>query len=68
VPFVSDADLQKAIDQENVHGKAADDAVAAYQQGRIVGLKSGLAILALMNILALVFSRAIPTTQPKGVP
>jgi MFS family permease len=68
VPFVSDSDLNAALDEANVHSRAADDAVAAYQQARITGLKSGLAILALMTILALVFSRAIPTTQPKGEP
>jgi hypothetical protein len=68
VPFISDKDLNAALDQANVRGQAADDAVSAYQHARITGLKSGLAILALATILALVFSRAIPTTQPKGVP
>jgi Na+/melibiose symporter-like transporter len=68
VPFISDKDLNAALDQANVRGQAADDAVSAYQHARITGLKAGLAILALATILALVFSRAIPTTQPKGVP
>jgi MFS family permease len=68
VPFISDDDLNAALDQANVRGQAVDDAVSAYQHARITGLKSGLAILALATILALVFSRAIPTTQPKGVP
>ena len=68
VPFISDADLNAALDKAHVSSRAADDAVSAYQHARITGLKSGLAILALATILALVFSRAIPTTQPKGVP
>jgi hypothetical protein len=68
VPFISDKDLNAALDQANVRGQAADDAVSAYQHARITGLEAGLAILALATILALVFSRAIPTTQPKGVP
>jgi MFS family permease len=68
VPFISDGDLNAALDEANVHSRAADDAVAGYQKARIAGLKSGLAILALAIILALVFSYAIPTTQPKGVP
>ncbi|HSC49748.1 MAG TPA: MFS transporter [Gaiellaceae bacterium] len=68
VPFISDADLQAALDEAHVSSRAADDAVAGYQEARITGLKAGLAILALMTILALFFSSAIPTTQPKGVP
>jgi MFS family permease len=47
---------------------ATDETVVAYQEARITGLKSGLAILALATILALVFTRALPTVQPKGVP
>jgi hypothetical protein len=42
--------------------------MTAYQKARITGLKSGLAILALMTILALVLSRSMPTTQPKEEP
>jgi hypothetical protein len=68
VPFISDADLKAALDKAHVSSRAADDALAGYKQARIAGLKSGLAILALATILALVFSRRIPTEQPKGVP
>jgi MFS family permease len=65
VPFISDADLQSALDEANVSRSDTDEAMTAYQEARITGLKAGLAILALMTILALVFSRAIPTAQPK---
>ena len=68
VPFISDADLQHALDQAHVSSKTTDAAVGAYQEARISGLKAGLAILALMTLAALVFSRRIPTAQPKGVP
>jgi MFS family permease len=68
VPFISDADLKSALDDAHVSPRATDDAIAAYQGARITGLKAGLAILALMTILALVFSRAIPTRQPKEDP
>ena len=68
VQFISDADLESALKDAHVSPRATDDAVAAYQGARITGLKAGLAILALMTILALVFSRAIPTTQPKEDP
>jgi MFS family permease len=68
VPFISDADLQTALDDAHVSPRATDDAITAYQKARITGLKSGLAILALMTILALVLSRSMPTTQPKEEP
>jgi hypothetical protein len=68
VPFVSDADLKAALDQAHVSSRAADDALAGYQKARIAGLKSGLAILALATLIALVLSRRMPTEQPKGVP
>ncbi len=68
VPFVSDTELKAALDEAHVGPRAADDALAGYQQARISGLKAGLAILALMTVLALVLSRRIPTEQPKGVP
>jgi hypothetical protein len=36
----------------------------AYQESRITGLKAALAILALMNMLALFLTGRIPTVQP----
>jgi MFS family permease len=68
VPFISDADLESALEDAHVSSRAADDATAAYQKARITGLKAGLAILALMTILALLMSRAMPVTQPKEAP
>jgi MFS family permease len=68
VQFISDADLESALKDAHVSPRATDDTMAAYQGARITGLKAGLAILALMTILALVFSRAMPTTQPKEEP
>jgi MFS family permease len=64
VPFVSDADLNAALDEANVHSQQADAALAAYDDARIAGLKSALAILALAAIVALFLAQRIPTTQP----
>jgi EmrB/QacA subfamily drug resistance transporter len=66
VPFVSDADLQAALDKAHVSSKASDAAVTAYQDARIHGLKSALAILAVLTLIALVFTNRIPTEQPKS--
>jgi MFS family permease len=62
--FISDADLEKALDEANVHARAADAAVSAYQEARITGLKSALAILALMDVIALFLTGRIPKAQP----
>jgi EmrB/QacA subfamily drug resistance transporter len=64
VQFVSDADLEAALDEAGVRSRAADDAIAAYQDARISGLKAALAILALLALVALFLTPRIPTTQP----
>jgi Na+/melibiose symporter-like transporter len=61
VPFISDADLKAALDEAGVSGRTTDAALASYQDARIDGLKSALAILALITVLALFVARRIPT-------
>jgi MFS family permease len=61
VPFISDEDLEAALDEAGVRSRATDEAVAAYQDARIDGLKSALAILALITVLSLFAARKIPT-------
>jgi MFS family permease len=68
VPFSSDADLQKALDDANVSSETSKAAVDAYGEARISGLKSALAILALLSILALFLTQRIPTRQPGAPP
>ncbi len=64
VEFISDADLEAALDEAGVRSRAADDAIAAYQDARIAGLKAALAILALLALAALFLTPRIPTRQP----
>jgi Na+/melibiose symporter-like transporter len=64
VPFISDADLETALDKANAGSETTDAAVDAYSDARIAGLRSALAILALMAIVALFFAQRIPTRQP----
>ena len=67
VPFISDADLQQALDEAGVSSKATDAAVDAYSEGRLDGLRAALAILALMSVCALFPAQRIPEVQPGGV-
>jgi MFS family permease len=64
VPFISDADLEAALDEAHVSSRASDAAVDAYRSARIDGLRSALAILAVLVIAALFFAQRIPTIQP----
>ncbi len=67
VPFISDADLQTALDEAGVNSKTADAAVDAYSEARLDGLRAALAILALLALCALFAAQRIPETQPGGV-
>jgi MFS family permease len=64
VAFVSDADLEAALDETGATSETTDAALDAYRDARIDGLRSALAILAALAIAALFFARRIPTTQP----
>jgi MFS family permease len=68
VPFISDADLKAALNKANATSKSTDAAVAAYSDARIAGLRSALAILAVLSIVALFLAQRIPTRQPGAAP
>jgi len=64
VPLISDAGLEAALDDARLSSRATDDGVAAYQDARIAGLRTAMAILALLTIVALFLAQRIPTIQP----
>ena len=64
VPFVSDADLETALDEARVGPRQSAAALDAYGDARISGLRSALAILAVLTVVALFAAQAIPTRQP----
>jgi MFS family permease len=64
VPFLSDKDLEAALDAADVPAETADAVMEANTQSRIAGLRSALAVLALLTLLALLFTRGLPTVQP----
>jgi MFS family permease len=68
VPFVSDADLEAAFEKAQVDSTTADAALDAYRGARIKGLRSALAVLALLSIVALFLTQRIPTRQPGAAP
>ncbi len=64
VPFVSDADLEAALDESGASSQTSEAALEAYRDARIDGLRSALAILAALTLGALFFTQRIPATQP----
>jgi hypothetical protein len=65
VPFISDDDLEQALDDARVDRRTKEATLEAYQGARIDGLESALAILALVGIAGLFYAQRIPNTQPQ---
>ena len=68
IPFMSDKDLQAALDKAHVPPQTADAIVEENAKARIDGLRSSLSVLAIIALIALVASRRIPTKQPSAAP
>jgi MFS family permease len=66
IPFVSDHDLKIALDEAGVPPKTADAIVKENADARIAGLRSALALLAIVALIALFSGRRITTEQPSG--
>jgi MFS family permease len=64
VPFVSDADLEAALDEAGAGSETTEAALESYTDARLDGLRSALSILALLTLIALFFAQRIPRTQP----
>jgi MFS family permease len=68
IPFVSDKDLKTALDKADVPPQTADEIVAENETARLDGLRASLSVLAVIALIAVFFSRRIPTRQPGASP
>lgn len=66
LPFVSDKDVVAALDAAGVDPAAADAVAQDYSDARLAGLRASIAVLAVLALLALAFTRRLPTVQPAG--
>jgi MFS family permease len=64
VPFLSDDELETALDEARVGPRATDAIVEENETARLVGLRTALAVLALLALVGLFFTGRIPTRQP----
>jgi MFS family permease len=66
VPFLSDADLRAALQDANVSSEVTTAAIEVNSDARVAGLRSALAVLALIALLGLFSARRIPTRPPQS--
>jgi MFS family permease len=64
IPFLSDDDLKVALTKADVSEKTTQAVVDENKQARLDGLRTALAALALIALIALFFAVRIPTQQP----
>ena len=68
IPFVSDADLEKALTDAGASKQVTQAVLDENEQARLDGLRTALAVLALVALIGLFFSTRIPTKQPGSEP
>jgi MFS family permease len=68
IPFVSDADLKKALDDKGVPADQAAAIVDENSKARLVALRSSLSVLGLVAVIALVATMRLPIRQPGSEP
>ena len=66
IPFVSDKDLEEALDAAGVPPEEAEPVLEAYSTARLDGLRASLSVLGLLALLALFFSGRVPDVQPSA--
>jgi hypothetical protein len=68
IPFVSDAQLESALQQAGLDPATTQAVMDVNQQSRVDGLKASLALLVLIAVIGLFFTRPIPQQQPSAQP
>jgi len=66
--FMSNEDLEAALDEESVPPETADAIVEQNEKSRIDGLRVAVSILAFLALVALLFTRGVPNLQPGAAP
>jgi MFS family permease len=68
VPFLSDKDLQAALDKAGVPKQTADEIIKENANARIGALRSSLSVIAVVALIALFSSLSIPIRQAGAAP
>jgi len=67
-PFISNAEVQKLMEEQDVPADVQDDVLAQNEASQIDGLRTALSILAVMGVISLFFTGRIPKKQPGSEP
>jgi hypothetical protein len=67
VPFISDDQLSEALADAGLSGETAAAIAEEGKAARLAGLRSALALLALLSLVALFFASGVPDRQPGDV-
>jgi MFS family permease len=68
IPFLSDDELETALEGTRVGPRATDAIVDENETARLDGLRSALSVLAILALVGLFLTRGIPTKQPSSAP
>jgi MFS family permease len=68
VPFISDADLRAALENAGASAEVTQAALEVNEEARLAGLRSALAVLAVIALLGLFSARRIPTRPHQPPP
>jgi hypothetical protein len=66
IPFMSDADLEEAMNEAGASEDVTQAALDANADARIAGLRTAFAVLAILACLALFFTQRLPTVPVGG--
>jgi hypothetical protein len=64
IPFISDHDLESALQKAGVDEQTTASVLDDYADARVDGIRTALALLTLFALVALFFTRRVPDAQP----
>ncbi|HJS27425.1 MAG TPA: MFS transporter, partial [Actinomycetota bacterium] len=65
IPFISDQDLEAALDDSSLDAPTSEAILDDYGEARVEGIRTALSLLAVFAVIALYFTRRIPV-EPVG--
>jgi MFS family permease len=67
-PFISDKELETALDEAHVGPRASEAIIEENEASRLVGLRTALAVLAFLSLVALFFTGRLPGREQERAP